>query len=73
MTTADEALQGRTLGLIKGLAEVVQQQHQLQKDKAQRLQGLVTTVEQLTQTLTPNVSASTQGSQPGSTRIHQRD
>ena len=48
------------LGLIKGLAEVVQQQHQSQKDTTQHLQRLVTTVEQLTQTLTPKVSASTQ-------------
>ena len=61
MTSADEALQAEMLGLIKGLAEVVQQQHQSQKDTAQHLQGLVTTVEQLTQTLTPKVSASTQG------------
>ena len=61
MTSADEALQAETLGLIKGLAEVVHQQHQSQKDTARHLQGLVTTVEQLTQTLNPKVSASTQG------------
>ena len=61
MTSTDEALQAETLGLIKGLAEVVQQQHQSQKDTAQHLQGLVTTVEQLTQILIPKVSASTQG------------
>ena len=61
MTSADEALQAETLGLIKGLAEVVHQQHQSQKDTAQHLQGLVTTVEQLRQTLTPKVSPSTQG------------
>ena len=61
MTSADEALQAETLGLIKGLAEVVHQQHQSQKDTAQHLQGLVTTFEQLTQTLNPKVSASTQG------------
>ena len=60
MTSADEALQAETLGLIKGLAEVVHQQHQSLKDTAQHLQGLVTTVEQLTQTLNPKVSASTQ-------------
>ena len=40
---------------------MVQQQHQSQKDTAQHLQGLVTTVEQLTQTLTPTVSDSIQG------------
>ena len=61
MTIADEALQAEALGLIQGLAEVIQQQHQSQKDTAKHLQGLVTTVEQFTQTLTPKVSASTQG------------
>ena len=61
MTSADEALQPEMLGLIKGLAEMVQQQHQSQKDTAQHLQGLIMTAEQLTQTLTPKVSASTQG------------
>ena len=58
---SDEALQAETLGFIKGLAKVVQQQHQSQKNTAQHLQELVMTVEQLTQTLTPVVSGSIQG------------
>ena len=45
----------------KRSGRVIHQQHQSQKDTAQHLQGLVTTVEQLTQTLTPKGSANTQG------------
>ena len=61
MAYTGEALQAERLGLIKDLAELLQQQHQLQNKNSTNPAMNVSTVEQLTQTLTAKIPSSTEG------------